>query len=184
MNIYVQPYDGTYAARPRLPQDGPVVERDPTFARLRAAYPDPNRLLGLSISELHDELLVWGNVRIGDRDLFGNWSGDFDLPGYPVGLVSFALGMGWMLGQAIRDGWTDYDPSEGGAVLVVRYDGGENLVVSSIDIKERFEVPLGQAWNAVHGLSGRVRAFLMSLDRRFEDHPELGAWVRGDVLFP
>jgi hypothetical protein len=184
MNIYVQPTEGNFADRPRMPKDGPVVEHDPTFARLRAANPDPGRLLGLSISALRDELLVWGDIRIGERDLFGNWSGDYGLPGYPVGLVRFALDMGWMRGHAVTDGWIDDDPSAGGAMLVVRYDGGDKLVVSSMDIEERFEVPLGEAWTAVHGLGGRVRAFLLSLDRRFMDHPELGAWVRGDVMFP
>lgn len=181
LHFYLQPYAGELAQRPSMPVDGPIFERDPTFATLRARYPDPSPLLDLSIRELRDELLVWGDARIGDRDLFGNWSGANALPGYRVGLVSFALDMGWLIEDAIRNGHTDYDPSEGRAVLSVKHLG-DRLGIYSEDIGERFEVSLAAAWNAVYGLNGRVRAFLLAWDRCFMNHPELGSWVRGETV--
>jgi hypothetical protein len=183
ISIYAQPYEGERVVGPRMPTDGPVVERDPTFTRLRARFPDPSRLLEMSLYELRDELLIWGDMRIDGRDLFGNWSGDDALPGYPVGLVPFALALGWLIRDALANGSTDYDPTEGGAALLVRPDG-DQLAIYSVDVNERFTVSLGEAWNAVYGISGRVRAFLLSLDHRFADHPELGPWVRGEVLLP
>lgn len=179
MQIYVQPRIGTSVVGARMPIDGPIMEADPTFSSLRALYPDPNVLLRLDIQALREELPVWGDLRIGGRDLFTLWSDDATLPGYDVGLLTFALDLCWVLDEAVRNGETDFDPHEAGAVLDVKSDG-DLLTIHSQDMQETFRVARGDAWNAVHGLSGRVRAFLLSMDQRFAIHPEIGPWIRGE----
>lgn len=180
MRIYVQPRIGTTVVGGSRAIDGPIMEVDPTFTTLRALYPDPSVLLGLDLSAFQDELPVWGDIRICGRDLFTLWSGDPALPGYAVGLVDFAMSVAWMIDEAVRYGETTFDPHEAGPVLSLRHDG-DALVIHSLDRHETFRVALADAWHTVHGLSGQVRAFLLTLDQRFAEHPELGPWVRGDV---
>lgn len=180
MNIYAQPRTVPYAVQASVPVDGPIREIDPTFMALRMLYPDPEDLIRLDMNEIWQELPIWGDIRIGGRDLFTTWSGNPSMPGYSWGLVCFALTLGWMLDQVTRDGSTHYDPDENGTILKLRLDE-QILLIESVDRRDTLQVALADAWNAVHGINGRVRAFLLSLDRRFIDHPELGPWVRGET---
>ena len=180
VNIYVQPrIETTVIGASRAP-DGPVTEIDPTFTSLRALYPDPSELLSLDIFGFADVLPVWGDIRVAGRDLFSLWTGDPALPGYNVGLVDFALGVSSMMDEAIKRGSTTFDPHEAGKVLDLRHEG-DALIIRSVDTRETHQVAVADAWHAVHGLNGRVRAFLLSLDYQFMEHPDLGRWVRGEV---
>lgn len=182
MKIYVQPRIGTSVVGAMVPVHGPVVEVDPTFARLRALHMRPHRLIELDLDRLKEEFPVWGDIRIGGRDLFTTWSGDPTIPGYDVGLVGFAIDIGWTLVDVQHDGVTTFDPHEAGTVLRLKLEG-DDLVIHSLDIDETFRVPLVDALHAADGLSARARAFLMALDGDFREHPQLGPWIRGETRF-